>query len=362
MIVLGRKVDYNAATRLLESKLIMYQVELERNPANTRAKRMLELLEAIRSEINKYRDPVNLQLVFLVCKSHSGAEIAAVLKPLKSMLQPYRCKISLTSISLGGNFPRRGGTVLSGSKALRELGRVALPLSILEFARESQLSIPIGVDLLAGGFPIFLPIHDEYGARHTLVVGPSGRGKTYLLGRIVALVLALLPHRVVVVDPKGDLAGLIDSFCGCSEVVEVIDDSDEEYLSRIVHDKVRELLERSRYAVLVVDEAWRLAGSHALNVALREGRSRGLAVIMASQQPGDFTTTHWANTSNVIVFGSKDRSYISLVARYSGIEPRSLEHLTHLDIGEALIRYSNTSIAIPFRVLEPPLITVKRPP
>ena len=114
--------------------------------------------------------------------------------------------------------------------------------------------------------------------------------------------------------------------------------------------------------MLVVDEAWRLARSRALDVALREGRSKGLAVVMASQQPGDFTATHWANASNVVVFGSKDKSYISLVARYSGIEPSSLEYVTRLDVGEALIRYSSARIAIPFRVLEPPLITVKRPP
>ena len=45
--------------------------------------------------------------------------------------------------------------------------------------------------------------------------------------------------------------------------------------------------------IVVVDEAHRVTGFRAIQTMIREGRSKGLAVILATQQPGNYNpTTH----------------------------------------------------------------------
>jgi DNA helicase HerA-like ATPase len=65
---------------------------------------------------------------------------------------------------------------------------------------------------------------------------------------------------------------------------------------------------------IVLDEAHRLSfakGSPAEKL-LREGRKFGLGLILASQQPEDFTATAFANTATKLVFQiSDERSSVS---------------------------------------------------
>jgi len=61
-----------------------------------------------------------------------------------------------------------------------------------------------------------------------------------------------------------------------------------------------------RYAV-VVDEAHRVSAFKAIDTMIREGRSKGLAVLLATQQPGDLPEVVATNAQTKIASGCPTR-------------------------------------------------------
>jgi hypothetical protein len=92
-----------------------------------------------------------------------------------------------------------------------------------------------------------------------------------------------------------------------------------------------------RYA-MVVDEAHRVAAFKALDTMVREGRSKGLAVILATQQPGDLTPVVAANAQTRVCFRLSDATAAATAARSLDPGDRSLpEQIRTLDSGEAYV-------------------------
>ena len=238
---------------------------------------------------------------------------------------------------------------------------------------------------------------------HVGVFGPTGKGKTVLLSGIASQLSIMSstrrdPVMVAVIDPKGDLASLLrriaDSYYSVNPdwcvkmprldgIAQLLIKSSAETglnLARVdvcrgslverglvVYDlsglgnEVRNMagslilaslaMEASEgglpgRVVAIIDEAWRNARGEALHLSLafREGRSRGLYIVYATQSPSDVPKDILDNTSTVIVFGGYTSDY-SLLASKLGIANH--EDLLSLPIGEALVRIGDSP---PFKV------------
>ena len=90
--------------------------------------------------------------------------------------------------------------------------------------------------------------------------------------------------------------------------------------------------------VAVVDEAHRVSGFRAIQTMIREGRSKGLAVILATQQPLDLPDVVAANAQTKICFGLPDATVATMAARK--LQPdnqRLAEQIRTLGVGEAFV-------------------------
>ena len=88
----------------------------------------------------------------------------------------------------------------------------------------------------------------------------------------------------------------------------------------------------------VVDEAHRVAGFKAVDTMIREGRSKGLAVILATQQPGDLPDTVAANALTKICFRLPDATMARAAAKRLNPGDRRLpDQIRTLGVGEAFV-------------------------
>jgi hypothetical protein len=88
----------------------------------------------------------------------------------------------------------------------------------------------------------------------------------------------------------------------------------------------------------VVDEAHRVAAFKAVKAMLREGRSKGLAVLLATQQPGDLPEEVATNANTRICFRLPDATIAAAAARRLDMGDRALpEQIRTLDRGEAFV-------------------------
>ncbi len=90
--------------------------------------------------------------------------------------------------------------------------------------------------------------------------------------------------------------------------------------------------------VTVVDEAHRVRGFRAILTMIREGRSKGLSVILATQQPLDLPEVVATNAQSKICFGLPDATVATMAARkLQPNNPRLSEQIRTLGVGEAFV-------------------------
>ncbi len=90
--------------------------------------------------------------------------------------------------------------------------------------------------------------------------------------------------------------------------------------------------------VAVVDEAHRVASFQAIKTMIREGRSKGLAVVLATQQPLDLDPVVAANAQTKVCFGLPDATVATMAARK--LDPNNAhlaEQIRTLGKGEAFV-------------------------
>ena len=93
--------------------------------------------------------------------------------------------------------------------------------------------------------------------------------------------------------------------------------------------------------VMVVDEAHRVAPFRAIQTMIREGRSKGLAVILATQGPLDLPDVVAANAQTKICFGLPDATVATMAARkLQPDNPRLSEQIRTLGKGEAFVSFA----------------------
>jgi hypothetical protein len=90
--------------------------------------------------------------------------------------------------------------------------------------------------------------------------------------------------------------------------------------------------------VAAVDEAHRVAAFQAVKTMIREGRSKGLSVVLATQQPLDLPAVVAANAQTKICFGLPDATVAAMAARkLEPNDPRLPEQIRTLGVGEAYV-------------------------
>jgi Bacterial protein of unknown function (DUF853) len=90
--------------------------------------------------------------------------------------------------------------------------------------------------------------------------------------------------------------------------------------------------------IVVVDEAHRVAAFKAIDTMIREGRSKGLAVVLATQQPGDLPDVVATNAQTKICFRLPDATVAAAAARrLDPSDPGLPEQIRTLGVGEALV-------------------------
>ena len=90
----------------------------------------------------------------------------------------------------------------------------------------------------------------------------------------------------------------------------------------------------------VVDEAHRVAPFKAVQVMLREGRSKGLAVILATQGPGDLPDEVALNAQTKICFGLDPTVATMAARRLDPANQRLPEQIRTLGAGEAFVKFA----------------------
>ena len=113
------------------------------------------------------------------------------------------------------------------------------------------------------------------------------------------------------------------------------------------------LMHNAGMRLVVIDEAWRIASLETVIELVKEGRSRGIGVVLATQNIEDIPTEIIDNTHTLIVFGTHNDDYIDKVRRKLGLAKHIVSKLKYLDIGEAML----------VNMLDPhPMIVKIRPP
>jgi type IV secretory pathway VirB4 component len=96
--------------------------------------------------------------------------------------------------------------------------------------------------------------------------------------------------------------------------------------------------------ISVVDEAHRVAGFKAIDTMIREGRSKGLAVILATQQPNDLPEVVGANALTKICFRLPDAMMAKAAAKRLNPNDRRLaDQIKTLGVGEAFVSLAGQS-------------------
>ncbi len=89
--------------------------------------------------------------------------------------------------------------------------------------------------------------------------------------------------------------------------------------------------------VIMVDEAWRISRLDSLKRLIKEGRSRNVSIILATQNPSDIPRELYENIQTVIVFGSPNQEYQDQIRKLLGIPQKITHRLSYLGVGEALV-------------------------
>lgn len=93
--------------------------------------------------------------------------------------------------------------------------------------------------------------------------------------------------------------------------------------------------------VTVIDEAHRVAPFKAVQTMIREGRSKGLAVLLATQGPLDLPDVVAANAQTKICFGLPDATIATMAARkLQPTNARLAEQIRTLGQGEAFVSFA----------------------
>jgi hypothetical protein len=322
------------AFRELEAESLNFEVQLERS----RRKHLEEekkYIDKILQILSLYGQPIRFSVVVLICNKARTEEIL-------SKLALYGCKPRKKCIKI--NFrkqrPRligvlyRRGFIVPRPLLTNVLYNLFDYYASLLLAYVGQKAVPLGYTLRSRHI-VFLPLFDEAeNAYHSVIVGPTGRGKTTLLAHIALTAEKLgIAKCSYIVDPKGDLKEYVKKYGLRNYVILDADYNDYNTLAYLPAQC------RRKKSILVIDEAWRV-DQNLLVAVYKLARSKKIAIIAATQDPWDISASVWNNSSNIVIFGSTSPDYSNKLSRVVDIVEEDKELITSLiGVGDFAIKY-----------------------
>jgi len=316
--------DSKKLIKKIENEIATLRVILESDPSNVRAESKLRYYEKLLNIVSKY--PLITVRVYYLLRGRSKRDLRREIGVLEGILE-----------GLFGAEVR----VLKGSE-IAELVRTrykhgnlsASPVlvSALPLPKRGEEAL-IYVGMRDDGEPVLLDFDDV--RHHIAVFGSTGSGKTTLLCTLLKRLKVLGIEDIVVLDPKGDLLKT------CGEVVaksygpfaeeslqrrkEAVRAFASEVLGYVLSSDLTTELKK----VVVIDEAW-LVDKEVLESLLREGRSRGVGVLVATHAPSDLglAVLHNAHTKFFLRLDKFDEALEKL-----GVA----EDVASLGVGEAIM-------------------------
>jgi hypothetical protein len=196
-------IDQNDYMTKLLNKAQNLRIILSSDPSNEKAKKELDVIQAIISRIAEGESPFKYGIYFLITENNEESARAAI-NLLKKGLESLGIKSKIASKNeiyaiLGFNIGYTEKTALPSQ--IPFLTPFSIPKSPkFELIRDG---IDLGVNL-ESNVNIFWNIHESQN-QHVLVIGPTGSGKTEFLISI-ALKLSLLYNiKTIIFDIKGDI-------------------------------------------------------------------------------------------------------------------------------------------------------------
>ena len=268
----------------LSREITALKVILQEDPSNKHIERKLRRLEHLFSALQKGSLPSEVEFNVLFI-SEEFTKLERSMEIMKDKLESI----------LNADVSRLSGREILSIMMFKGMKRELTTSDLMAFSflvpRAPKLGpILLGKDVLTGE----LVMLDENDLLHHIgVFGSTGSGKSTTLATIAKRVSALMDVDVIVFDPKGDLIELLkdDEVTTFGPIVassiderkrEVEEEFERNVLRRILNSKVSNRLN----TLLIIDEAW-LLSSNALELAIREGRSRGVGVVVATQSVND---------------------------------------------------------------------------
>ncbi len=105
--------------------------------------------------------------------------------------------------------------------------------------------------------------------------------------------------------------------------------------------------------LVIIDEAWRISRIRSLYTLVKEGRSKNVGVVLATQNIEDVPPEVIDNINTVIAFGSYSDSYLNKLREILGLKKEFIDKMKRLGIGEAILLASNEPHPVYVRI-EPP--------
>ncbi|UXD22912.1 hypothetical protein IPA_09555 [Ignicoccus pacificus DSM 13166] len=267
------------------------------------------------NELNKLRS--EMQFISVVLENLLGAKVRKINnRELKRLINVNIIKskdITCTAESLGLVYPHVKKSDING--------------------------IYIGKDISTNE-PVFLGYDDL--THHVGVVGSTGSGKTTFLASLIYRLKTLSEDvDVTVVDPKGDLRYILEKVDLEVNVITYHGDPRlrNEKINDIMLNILNEIIEmnptKRLRRLVVIDEAW-IVSEELMEELVREGRSKGVGVVLSTQELGDLSDAILTNTHTMILFRSNSIKNEDLYFKLLGEQYRLLKALPR---GEVFLRH-----------------------
>ena len=315
----------------LEREITALRVMLEEDKSNKYLEKKLKGLERLYSAFQSGRLPLEMELDYLVIAKEKREALAAVEK-----LQDRLSSILNASLS------RLSGRQILSIMLFKDTKRILTSSEIASLT----FSIPRKVDL--GGIVLgtdveteeIVMISEEDVLHHIGIFGATGSGKSTTLATLAKRASILMGTNVIVFDPKGDLIEMVkeDDVQAYGPILapdvksrreEAVKSFEKEVLNKILQSEKTDVLR----TIVIIDEAW-LLPQELLEILLREGRSRGVGIILATQSINDVKPQLLTNIRTMILMR---HSAEDLSDKLRAVLGDYADELPYLRTGEAVL-------------------------
>ena len=323
-------VDIQTVVKNLERDIAVLRIILESDPTNVRVERKLRTYEEIYKAFLNGVPPARLS-IYVLGFSHDEGE-------LKEEVSKF---VEALAAMLGAEIERIKGRdiIRKAILPIKDKGEVGTS-DLLSLAIQKDNIPPPLVGPVVLGYEMrtgeVVGLNEDMLKKHLLVVGSTGSGKTTLLASLAIRVRDIYDVKVIGIDPKGDLSDMLraEGFeVGNDVKSDIINTEDEEEINRIIQYLRKSMRVSKRgsrlHTLLLVDEAWKV-GLKKIDPILREGRSRGIGVVLATHSLKDLDPRMLVNV-NLHVIMKTDRNELK------GMPREVIEEAITLNKGEALV-------------------------